>query len=104
MSPGLPDIKEKSGIWNLVPVGKCSSGGPVIPGSRRNLFKDQIFGGSDNAYISRQVACGWGAACKGGGGVGRWSAPGMVQCRGTRRRGTVVGVCLMPEGGVGVRV
>jgi len=32
--------------------------------------------------------------------VGRWSAPGMVQCRGTRRRGTVVSVCLVPEGGV----
>ena len=24
----------------------------------------------------------------------------MVQCRGARRWGTVVGVCLMPEGGV----
>ena len=45
----------------------------------------------------RQVARGWGAACKGRGGVGRWSAPGMVQCRGTRRRGTVVGVCLVPS-------
>ena len=21
LSPGLPEIKEKSGIWNLVPVG-----------------------------------------------------------------------------------
>ena len=31
---------------------------------------------------------------------GRRSAPGMVQCRGTRRRGTVVSVCLVPEGGV----
>ena len=26
----------------------------------------------------------------------------MVQCRGTRRWGTVVGVCLVPEGGVSV--
>ena len=42
-----------------------------------------------------------GAACKGRGGEGRWSAPGMVQCRGTRRWGTVVGVCLMPEVGTG---
>ena len=24
-------------------------GGPLIPGSRRNLFKDQSFGDSDNA-------------------------------------------------------
>ena len=45
----------------------------------------------------RQVARGWGAACKGKGGEGRLSAPGMVQCRGTRRWGTVVGVCLVPE-------
>ena len=52
----------------------------------------------------RQVARGWGAACKGKGGEGRLGAPGMVQGRGARRWGTVVGVCLMPEGGVGVRV
>ena len=32
------------------------------------------------------------------GGAGGWSAPGMVQCRRTGRRGTVVGVCLVPEG------
>ena len=75
----------------------------MISRSRRSLFKDQSFGGSDNAYI-RQTSCMQGdAACKGGGGVGRWSAPGMVQCRGTRRRGTVVSVCLVPEGKVGVR-
>ena len=30
----------------------------------------------------------------------RWCAPGMVQCRGKWRWGTVVGVCLVPEGGV----
>ena len=54
----------------------------MIPRSQRSLFKDQSFGGSDNAYI-RQTSCMQGdAACKGGGGVGRWSAPGMVQCRG----------------------
>ena len=27
----------------------------------------------------------------------------MEQCRGTRRRGTVVGVCLVPEGGIKTR-
>ena len=37
-------------------------------------------------------------------GRGGCSAPGMVQCRGTRRRGTVVGVCLVPEEGAGMRV
>ena len=52
----------------------------------------------------RQVARGWGAACKVKGGEGRLSAPGMVQGRGARRWGTVVGVCLVPEGNVGVRV
>ena len=30
-------------------VAKCSPGGPVIPGSRRNLFKDQSFDERDNA-------------------------------------------------------
>ena len=50
------------------------------------------------------MACEWGAACKGKGGEGRWSAPGMVQGSGARRWGTVVGVCLMPEGGVSVKV
>jgi len=30
--------------------------GPVIPGSRRNLFKDQSFGARDKAYI-RQTSC-----------------------------------------------
>ena len=46
----------------------------------------------------RQVARGWGAACKVKGGEGRLSAPGMVQGRGARRWGTVVGVCLVPDG------
>ena len=31
------------------------------------------------------------------------SAPGMVQGRGARRWGTVVGVCLVPEGGIKTR-
>ena len=30
--------------------------GPVIPRSRRDLFKDQSFGGRDKAY-SRQTSC-----------------------------------------------
>ena len=47
------------------------------------------------------MACGRGTACKERVGVGRWSAPGMEQCRGTRRRETVVGVCLVPEGCLG---
>ena len=51
----------------------------------------------------RQVARGWGAACKGKGGEGRLGAPGMVQGRGARRWGAVVGVCLMPEGGIKTR-
>ena len=74
--------------------------GPVIPRSRRSLFKDQSFGDreGDNANTNADR---WhaGAACKGRGGEGRWSAPGMVQCRGTRRWGTVMSVCLVPGGG-----
>ena len=59
----------------------------MIPRSQRSLFKDQSLGGSDNAYIRRTSCMQGDAACKGGGGVGRWSAPGMVQCRGTREIG-----------------
>ena len=78
--------------------------GPVIPRSRRDLFKDQSFADSYNAYTRQTGAVRWGAACKGRGGEERLSAPGMVQGRGARGGGTVVGVCLMPEGGVGMRV
>jgi len=46
------------------------------------------------------VACGSDTAGKVRGVEGRGSAPGMVQCRGTGRCGTVVGVCLVPEGGI----
>ena len=68
--------------------------GPVIPGSRRNLFKDQSFVDWDNAGTKgRQVACWQGAACKGRGGEGRWSAPGVVQCRGNEEMGNGC-VCL----------
>ena len=65
----------------------------MIPRSRRNLFS---FGESDNAgtkafnshadgALHAKEEVGWGGG-----------APGMVQCRGTRRWGTVVGVCLVP--------
>ena len=74
--------------------------GPVIPRSRGDLFKDQSFVEIDNAYTKTDRWHAGDAACKGRGGEGRGSAPGMVQCRGTRRWGTVVGVCLVPEGGV----
>jgi hypothetical protein len=75
--------------------------GPVIPRSRRNLFKDQSFADSYNAGTKADM---WHA----GGTLqakerGRWSAPGMVQCRGTGRWGTVVSVCLVPEGGIMTR-
>jgi hypothetical protein len=126
-------------------------GGPVIPRSRRNLFKDQSFGGRERGcslvtratrnqreiwYMEsgpswvnaphegpviprsrrslsrtkasvevsmhtsdRQVARGWGAACKGKGGEGRLSAPGMVQGRGARRWGNGCG-CLPDACGI----
>ena len=67
----------------------------MIPRSRRNLFS---FGNNNNAITKVDKShAGGGAACKGRVGVGRRSAPGMVQCRGTRRLGTVVGVCLVPD-------
>ena len=59
--------------------------GPVIPRSRRDLFKDQSFGESDNAGIRQTGRTRvrrsmqrkrWG-----------WSAPGMVQCRGNEEMG-----------------
>ena len=39
--------------------------GPVIPRSRRDLFKDQSFADSYNAYTRQTGAVRWGAACKG---------------------------------------
>ena len=39
--------------------------GPVIPRSRRDLFKDQSFADSYNAYTRQTGAVQWGAACKG---------------------------------------
>ena len=77
--------------------------GPVIPRSRRDLFKDQSFGESDNAGIKADMWHAGGVlhAKKGfrwGEGAHReWYSVGE-----TRRRGTVVGVCLVPEGGVRV--
>jgi len=73
----------------------------VIPRSRRDLFKDQSFGESDNAGIKADMWHAGGVlhAKKGfrwGEGAHReWCSVGE-----TRRRGTVVGVCLVPEGGV----
>ena len=71
--------------------------GPVIPRSRRDLFKDQSFGESDNAGIKADMWHAGGVlhAKKGfrwGEGAHReWYSVGE-----TRRRGTVVGVCLVP--------
>ena len=76
----------------------------MIPGSRRNLFKDQSFAYIYNSYTSADKWPAGDAAGKVRGGDGRGSAPGMVQCRGTWGWGTVVVVCLVPEGNVGVRV
>ena len=75
----------------MLPWGTCDSKVPKEP------FKDQSFGGSDNAFTKTDRWHAGGAACKGRVGVGRWSAPGIVQCRETGRWGTVVGVCLVPE-------
>ena len=78
--------------------------GPVIPRSRRDLFKDQSFGESDNAGIKADMWHAGGVlhAKKGfrwGEGAHReWYSVGE-----TRRRGTVVGVCLVPEGGVNLK-
>ena len=76
--------------------------GPVIPRSRRDLFKDQSFASVYNAYTRADKWPAGDAAGKVRGGDGRENAPGMVQCRGTWGWGTVVGVCLVPEGNVGV--
>ena len=75
--------------------------GPAIPRSRRDLFKDQSFANIYNAYTRADKWPAGDAAGKVGGGEGRGSAPGMVQCRGARRWGTVVGVCLVPRIGTG---
>ena len=73
----------------------------MIPRSRRSLFKDQSFGGSDNAgtkadmwhaggALHAKEKVGWG-----GGAHREWCSVGG--------RGTVVGVCLVPEGGIMTR-
>ena len=72
--------------------------GPVIPRSRRSLSRTKASVEVSMHTSDRQVARGWSAACKGRGGVGRWCAPGVVQCSGNEGKGTVLGVCLMPEG------
>ena len=69
----------------------------MIPRSRGSLFKDQSFGESDNAgtkafnshaggALHAKEEVGWG-----GGAHREWCRVG-----GTRRWGTVVGVCLVP--------
>ena len=73
-------------------------GEPVIPRSRRDLFKDQSFAYIYNTGTKADMWPAGDAAGKVRGGEGRGSAPGMVQCRGARRWGTVVGVCLVPDG------
>ena len=73
----------------------------MIPRSRRNLFKDQSFADSYNAGTKADMWHAGGVlhAKKGfrwGEGAHReWCSVGE-----TRRRGTVVGVCPVPEGGV----
>ena len=58
--------------------------GPVIPRSRRSLSKTKASEIREETMQTPMQTGGMqGAACKGRGGEGRWSAPGMVQCRGT---------------------
>ena len=79
--------------------------GPVIPRSRRDLFKDQSFAYIYNTGTKADMWHAGGVlhAKKGfrwGEGAHReWCSVGE-----TRRRGTVVGVCLVPGGGVSVKV
>ena len=58
--------------------------GPVIPRSRRDLFKDQSFANIGNAYTRADTWPAGDAAGKVRGEDGRGSAPGMVQGRGAR--------------------
>ena len=74
----------------------------MIPGSRRNLFKDQSFGERDNGGMRADRSRASRAQAKEKVGR-RLSAPGLVQGRGARRWGTVVGVCLVPEVGVSLK-
>ena len=75
----------------------------MIPRSRRNLFS---FGEYNNAGTKAFKPHAGGALHakeelgRGGGEVER-TRNGV--CRGTRRWGTVVGVCLVPEGGVSLK-
>jgi len=78
--------------------------GPVIPRSRRSLSRTKASQEFTMHTPDKQVPCGGALHAKEEVGRGGCSAPGMVQCRGTRRRGTVVGVCLVPEEGAGMRV
>ena len=68
----------------MLPWGTCDSK------VRRSLSRTKASVEVAMQASGRQVACGWDAACKGKGGEGRLSAPGMVQGSGARGRGTVV--------------
>ena len=52
LSPGLPEIKEKSGIWNLVPVGEMLPWWTCDSKVLKEPFKDQSFAGGDNAGMN----------------------------------------------------
>ena len=73
--------------------------GPVIPRSRGDLFKDQSFADSYNAYTRQTGAVQWGAACKGK--VGREGGAHRGWCSvGERENGErlwVSALCLSEE-------
>ena len=80
----------------MLPWGTCDS--KVL----KEPFKDQSFGGGDNAGIKAGRTHASGAqhakekVGRGGGAHREWCSVGE-----TRRWGTVVGVCLVPERGTG---
>ena len=69
--------------------------GPVIPRSRRDLFKDQSFGESDNADRHQGIHDRMGMQRMRREGVE--SAPGLVPWRGKGRSGTGVGAWCRSE-------
>ena len=77
----------------MLPWGTCGSKVPKEPfsfmeGDNTGTKADRLHAGG---VLHAKEEVGWGGGAQ-------------VQGRGTRRLGTVVGVCLMPEGGVSVRV
>ena len=65
----------------------------MIPRSRRNLFS---FGDNDNAITKADKSPAGGALHAKEEWLWDGEVERTVQCRGTRRWGTVVGVCLVP--------